>query len=112
MTNQIKALEVRRITPTESILFPFDFTHQLATSETVSSATIAVSPSGPTLGSAAANTTEVERVEDRTVIAIGKGVQARVSSCTADTDYTLTVTATTSLSNTRVLVCTLECRSS
>lgn len=112
MTNQIKALETRRIAPTESILYPFDFTNQLADTETVSSATIAVSPSGPTLGSAAVNTALVERIEDRTFIAVGKAVQARVSGCTTNTDYSLTVTATTSLSNTRVLVCTLECRSS
>ena len=94
----------------ESILFGFNFGPLLASGETLSSVTIAGSPSGLTIGSAAVQGTAFTDEFDGSTIAINEGCKVRISGGVALSDYTLTLTAATSASNTRVLVCTLQVR--
>ena len=97
---------------TESILFGFDFGPLLNAGETLSTISVSGSPSGLTIGTPAVKATSwVDELTGET-IAANEGAQCRISGGTSGTDYTLTATATTSDSNTRVIVCTLQVRDS
>lgn len=72
----------------ESILYALDFANQLASGETISTvSSITGAPSGLTIGAGAISGTEV---------------RFRVSAGTSGTRYCITVTITTSASNTRI----------
>ena len=100
---------------TENILFGVDFTALLQSGETltgtptVTNAT--VTTPALTLGSPIVNTSAFTN-DDGATVAIGTGVQVRISSGLSPTDYVLTVTCGTSNSNTRTMVCTLQSRDS
>ena len=94
--------------PSESILFGVDFSKLLATGETISAvSSVSASPSGLTIGSGSANAAAFDN-DDGKSVPIGKGAQFRVSYGADGTDYTITVVVTTTNSNTRVAVCTLQ----
>ena len=95
----------------ESILYGFDFGPLLASGETLSSVSIAA-VSGLTIGSATVQTSSFTDEFDGSTIAANEGCKARISGGTALSDYTIVLTAATSASNTRVLVCTLQVRDS
>ncbi len=96
--------------PSESLTRAIDFTPVLRPGETISSATVAISPSsGPTLGSATVATEELTN-EDGGVAAVGNAVQFSLSTLVVGTDYVVTVTATTNLGNVRVVTLTIYCR--
>lgn len=98
--------------PGESILFGVDFTALLVAGESLSGvSSVAAAPSGLTITSLAVNAAEFDNDEAGTV-AVGKGAQFRVAGGVAATDYTLTVTVTTTAGNTRVVVCQLQVRDS
>jgi hypothetical protein len=96
----------------ESILFGFDFGPVLASGETLSSVSIAGSPSGLTIGTVTVQSSSFTDEYDGSTIAANEGCKARISGGTAGSDYALTATATTSAGNTRVMVCTLQVRDS
>ena len=98
--------------PSDSVLRGFDFTELLADGETLTGTpVITPSPaSGITLGSPAVNVATFPD-DDGNTVAIGKGVQCRVSGLTAGQDYNLRVVCSTSDSNTFGLQCLLQCRS-
>ena len=97
---------------TESILFGFDFGPLLNTGETLSTITVTGSPSGLTIGTPTVKATSWVDYLTGETIAANEGAQCRISGGTAGSDYTLTATATTSDSNTRVIICTLQVRDS
>lgn len=98
---------------TESVLFGFDFGPLLNAGETLTGTpTLSSSPSGLTIGTPAVKSTSWVDYLTGETIAANEGYQARISGGTAGSDYTLTATATTSDSNTRVIVCTLQVRDS
>ena len=101
--------EERRVQiSTESVLRAVNFTGILADGETLSGTpTVTVSPSGSlTVASVAVNVATY--VNDHgTTVAVGKAVQFRVSTATAGTEYTLTVTCATTSGDTRAVKCTL-----
>ena len=97
---------------TESILFGFDFGPLLNTGETLSTITVTGSPSGLTIGTPTVKATSWVDYLTGETIAANEGAQCRISGGTAGSDYTLTATATTSDSNTRVIVCMLQVRDS
>lgn len=72
--------------------FCFDFSNapEVVAGETLSSPTVTVSPSGPTIGSPSVLSSAFDDV------ASGKGIKVTVSGGTAGTTYTLTCTVTTS----------------
>lgn len=80
----------------ESRIFLFDFQDfpEMA-SDTISSATVASTPTGPTIGSPTATTADQDPGEGDPEIPSGKGVQVSVSGGTAETSYLLTCTMTT-----------------
>ena len=98
--------------PSESVLFGLDFGPLLATGETLSSVTISASPSGLTIGSPSVQTSAFVDEFTGATVAANEGAKVRISGGTAGSDYVLTVAATTSGSNTRVFVATLQVRSS
>ena len=87
--------------------FGLDLSSLLGSGVTVTSATAAVSPSGPTLGAAAPNAATFTNHRGDTV-AIGKGVLFTISGGTADEEYEITVTITTSTGEVIPVVCTLR----
>lgn len=91
----------------ESILYGFDFGPILNAGETLSTITVTGSPSGLTIGTATVKATSWSDSVSGETIAANEGAQCRISGGTSGTTYTLTATATTSDSNTRVLVCSL-----
>jgi hypothetical protein len=96
--------------PAESILFGVDFTRLLVSGETLSGVTsVAAAPTGPTISSLAVNAAPFDN-DDGATVAVGKGAQFRVAGGSAGTDYSLTVTVTTTAGNTRVAVCLLQVR--
>lgn len=96
--------------PAESIQFGVDLTRLLSTGETLSAVSgVAAAPSGLTISGQAVNGAIFDNDEGGTV-AIGKGAQFRVAGGAAGTDYTLTVTVSTTSGNTRVAVCSLQVR--
>ena len=98
--------------PSESVLYGLDFGKLLASGETLSSVSVSASPSGLTIGSPSVQASAF--VDDFTglTVAANEGAKVRISGGTAGTDYTLKRTATTSGSNTRVFVATLQVRAS
>jgi hypothetical protein len=98
--------------PAESILFGVDFTPLLASGELLSGVSaIGATPAGLTIGSEAVNSTEFDNDVGGTV-PIGQGARFRAAGGVADVDYALTVTATTTAGNIRVVVCSLQVRES
>lgn len=96
--------------PAESILFGVDFSPLLAAGESLSGVSpIAAVPPGLAIGSEAVNTAEFANDVGGTV-PVGQGVRFRAADGIAGTDYTLTVTATTTAGNLRVVVCLLQVR--
>jgi hypothetical protein len=96
--------------PDESILFGVDFTPLLGADELLSAISgVSAAPLGLTLSSQAVNATSFPNDEGGTV-AVNKGARFRATGGTAGTDYILTVSATTTAGNTRVVVCTLQLR--
>lgn len=92
LTRRVKvSTEVRRY------VFNFFARSEVVAGETLSSPTVTVSPSGPTISGAAVLTSSLAGVPS------GKGVSATISGGTAGTTYTLTCTVTTSGGST--LVC-------
>lgn len=76
--------ELRSKTPDEEKYYTFDFSEEMESTETISSASTSVSPAtGLTVGTATCS---------------GETVQVRVSGGTAGVDYLITVLATTSTS--------------
>jgi hypothetical protein len=98
--------------PSESVLFGLDFGPLLATGETLSSVTISASPSGLTIGSPSVQTSAFVDEFTGATVAANEGAKVRISGGTAGSDYVLTVAATTSGSNTRIFVATLQVRDS
>lgn len=78
----------------ETRLVSVDFTGKLDSGELLTGAvTTAISPSGPTISNAAVSTAELT-INGETV-AIGQAVQFKITSVTAGTTYTVTVTVGT-----------------
>jgi hypothetical protein len=98
--------------PDESVLFGLDFGNLLASGETLSSVTVTATPSGLTIGTAAVQSSAFTDEFTGATVAANEGAKVRISGGTAGTDYALKCTATTSGSNTRVFVATLQVRSS
>jgi hypothetical protein len=98
--------------PDESVLFGLDFGNLLASGETLSSVTVTGTPSGLTIGSASVQASAFTDEFTGATVAANEGAKVRISGGTAGTDYVLKCTATTSASNTRVFVATLQVRSS
>ena len=98
--------------PSESVLYGLDFGKLLASGETLSSVSVSATPSGLTIGSPSVQASAF--VDDFTgaTVAANEGAKVRISGGTAGTDYTLTVSGTTSASNTRIFVATLQVRES
>lgn len=104
----------------ESIKFGFDFTKLLRTGEALTGTPTvtctAVTGSGGTvndltIASIAVNAAAFDNDEGGSV-AIGDGVQARISGGVDGCDYTLECKPATDQSDTRVLICTLQVRDS
>lgn len=103
----------------ESILFGFDLTPLLASGETLTGTpTVTCTATSETGGSTSdltvsgspiVNTSTFANDEGGTV-AIGAGVQCRISAGHATYDYTLLISCGTSLSNTRQVYATLQIR--
>jgi len=98
--------------PDESVLFGVDFGNLLASGETLSSVTVTGTPSGLTIGSPSVQASAFTDEFTGATVAANEGAKVRISGGTAGTDYTLKCMATTSGSNTRVFVATLQVRSS
>jgi hypothetical protein len=98
--------------PDESVLFGLDFGNLLASGETLSSVTVTGTPSGLTIGSPSVQALAFTDEFTGAQVAANEGAKVRISGGTAGTDYALKCTATTSASNTRVFVATLQVRSS
>ena len=98
--------------PSESVLFGLDFGPLLATGETLSSVTVTSATAGLTIGSPSVQTSTFVDEFTKATVAANEGAKVRISGGTAGVDYVLTVTGTTSGSNTRVFVATLQVRDS
>src|SRR5437764_15407603 len=94
---------------TESILFGVDFTKLLAAGEALTGTPAVTGGTGLTLGAPLVNTSAFANDEGASV-AIGAGVQIRISGGAAPTDYALCVSCATNQGNTRTVVCTLQVR--
>ena len=94
---------------TESILFGVDFTKLLATGEVLTGTPWVSGGMGLTLGGPIVNSSAFVN-DDGAAVAIGAGVQVRISGGVSPTDYTLTVGCATNQSNSRTVVCTLQVR--
>lgn len=94
---------------TESILFGVDFTRLLAAGESLTGSPWVVGGAGLTLGGPIVNSAAFVN-DDGATVAIGAGVQLRISGGVSPTDYVLTVGCATNQSNTRTVVCTLQVR--
>ena len=96
----------------ESVLFGMDFGPLLASGETLSGVTISASPAGLTIGSPSVQASAFVDEFTGSTVAANEGAKVRISGGTAGSDYVLTVTATTSGSNTRIFVATFQVRDS
>lgn len=96
---------------TESILFGVDFAKLLAAGEVLAGTPWITGGMGLTLGGPVVNTSAFVN-DDGATVAVGAGVQIRISGGVSPTDYLLTVSCATSQSNTRTVVCTLQVRDS
>jgi hypothetical protein len=94
---------------TESIPFGVDFTKLLAAGELLTGTPWVTGGMGLTLGGPIVNSAAFMN-DDGAVVAIGAGVQVRISAGVSPTDYTLTIGCATSQSNTRTVVCMLQIR--
>jgi len=94
---------------TESILFGVDFTKLLAAGEILAGTPWVTGGTGLTLGGPIVNTATFVN-DDGATVAIGAGVQIRISGGVSPTDYVLTIGCATNQSNTRTVVCTLQVR--
>jgi len=94
---------------TESILFGVDFTKLLAAGEALTGTPWVSGGMGLTLGGPIVNVAEFVN-DDGATVAVGAGVQIRISGGVSPTDYTLTVGCTTNQGNTRAVVCMLQVR--
>lgn len=103
-----KAKDPKVINPVESILFGVDFTPLLAAGETLVG-TVTVTQTGLTVSGAMVNGSSFLN-DAGAPVAIGRGVQMRITGAVDQTDYTLIVSCATTLGNTRAVVCALQCR--
>src|SRR5258708_282059 len=94
---------------TESILFGVDYTKLLAAGETLTGTPWIAGGTGLTLGGPVVNTLAFVN-DDGATVAVGAGVQIRISGGVSPTDYPLTVGCATNQGNTRTVVCTLQVR--
>lgn len=108
--SEITAKQRRKIHPSETLILAVSFKSILKTSETVSSATVAVSPTGPTLGSASVNGSTLTIVDESATA--GQAITFSMSGATVDTTYTITCTATLSTGQIRVRKIVCDCVSS
>src|SRR5579863_5310094 len=92
---------------TESILLGVDFTKLLAAGETLTGTPWVSGGMGLTLGGPIVNTAAFVN-DDGATVAVGAGVQIRISGGVSPTDFPLTVGCATSQGNTRAIVCTLQ----
>jgi hypothetical protein len=116
------AVNVISKTPGESVYYGWDFTRRLAESgETISSVTsiTCISASGTgaatgdlTIGSGTVNSAATFENDSGATVALSKGVQARISGGVDGGTYTIRCRVSTSASNTRDLICTLQVRDS
>lgn len=97
--------------PSESVLYGLDFGKLLASGETLSGVTVTGSPAGLTIGSPSVQASAFLDEFTGLTVAANEGAKVQISGGTTGTDYTLTVTGTTSASNTRIFVATLQVRS-
>ena len=104
----------------ESIKFGWDFTKLLRTGESLNGTPTVVctafsgtggATADLTIASVAVNTAAFDNDEGGSV-AIGDGIQARITGGVAGVDYTLRCRAPTDESDTRDLYCTLQVRDS
>lgn len=92
--------------PLESYLYGMSFSRKLAADENMTGETpvVSISPTGPTLGTPVVNTATFGVVDDNgetlETVAIGEGVQVRISGGTAAQDYEVTISCATSDGNT------------
>jgi hypothetical protein len=94
--------------PGESILYGISFADLLDAGETLSSPTVTDTPTGDlTIGTPAVNTATFVDIKGDTV-AIGEGVQVRISAGTDGVRYRIEVSCTTTDSNTREVDCLLD----
>ena len=96
--------------PSESILYTFDFTPLLATDETISAISSFTEETTSDLTIASTSVLAAAVEVDGVTIAIGKGVQGRISGGTDGWDYRIEVVVTTSDSNTREMDGILQVR--
>ncbi|HEY2250892.1 MAG TPA: hypothetical protein VGH74_07510 [Planctomycetaceae bacterium] len=99
------------IHPLESILYGVDFTPLLVSGELLTGTPTVAPVTGLTIGAPVVNTATF-RNDAGILVAIGAGVQVRISGATDATDYTVTVSCATTTGNTRAVACPLECRAS
>lgn len=87
----------------EVLLGVANFIPLMASGDTLTGTpTVAVSPSGPTLGTPTKNSTTLSDINGNTLSA-NQGVQFTVTGGTANTDYVITVTCSTTNGATRVM---------
>lgn len=89
--------------------FGFDFQDfpEVQQDETLSSPSVSVSPSGPTIGSPSVTDADFYPGNGARMIPAGEGVKVSISGGTASTTYTLTCTVTTSGGATLIMKGTL-----
>lgn len=89
--------------------YGFDFSQfpEVAAGETLSSPSVSVSPSGPTIGTPEVIAADYYPGGGATMIRSGKGVKVTISGGTAATSYTLSCTVTSSGGATLKIVGTL-----
>lgn len=112
-TQTVLAVEIRYKHPDETVRYVIDFTKLLKSAETLTGTpTVTLSGSGLTAGSPTVNGSAEE--DDQGIsIAIGKAVVVSVSGGTADLNYTMTVTCSTTVaSQIRTIVCPIYVRTS
>src|SRR5579872_4587098 len=85
---------------TESILYGVDFTKLLAGGETLTGTPSVTGGAGLALGGPIVNTLAFIN-DDGGIVAVGAGVQIRISGGTSPTDYPLTVSCATNQGNVR-----------
>lgn len=99
--SEVTAKQRRKKLVAETIVVDVSFLGLLKTGELLSGTpTVAVSPSGPTLGTPAKNTTSLVVVDE--TCAASQAITFTVAGGTADVDYVITVTCATDAGATRV----------
>lgn len=105
--SEITAKQRRKIHPNETLIIAVSAKSILKSGETVSSATVAVSPSGPTLGSASVNGSTLTVVDESCTA--GQAITFSMSGATVSTTYTITCTFTMSTGQVRVRTLVVDC---